>query len=168
MSGSKEIAYMEKHSPRCLGSLVTLAPPDLRRYIQELLGANTTAFSPICECGNDVAGIAVPSDFGPTEISCAKCGKTRVVFDPRQHGYDGECGNNADVEISESDAHACSRCGNRTFQIALGFQYSGETDILEETDPPKVNPEDLFGWFMAAVRCQKCGNIEKAAEEECA
>jgi hypothetical protein len=163
-----EIAYMKKHPPRCLGRFSKPAAWSLRSHIRSYLGANTTAFTPLCECGNGRLGVAVAKEFGPVTISRPRCGKTRTVFDPRQHGYDAEDGSLAHLPIAEPEAIACGECGGGLFQIALGFQYAGETDVLQEETPPRIGPEDLFGWFTVAVRCVKCGTTDTVRDEECA
>ena len=163
-----EMAYMREHPPRCLGGHSQSAPEALQSFLQEQLGPDATVFSPVCECSQGFLKIMSSEDFSPTSISCPKCGKTRVVFDPSQHGYDGELGHNADAEMATPEPIVCSKCGGEGFRLALCFQYSGETDVLEDDDPPDVKPEDLFGWVMIAGQCEKCQAIQEVCQDECA
>ena len=162
------LAYMKEHPPRCLGGRVEPPSDHLRSFLQEQLGENSTVFAAVCECSNEFVTITSSADPSPTSIACPKCGKSRVVFDPTQHGYDGELGHNADAEMAKSVEVSCSKCGNKTLQVALCFQYSGETDVLENDDSPEVRPEDLFGWIMIAGQCEKCGAVQEISQEECA
>ena len=164
-----EIAYMKGHPPRCLGDQFKTAPEILRSFLQEELGEYSTVFSLVCECSNEFVTITSSGeDFSPTCVTCSKCDKTRIVFDPTQHGYDGELGHNTDLKMSQSEEFLCAECGHNSLQIALCFQYSGETDVLDEDDPPDVNPEDLFGWVMIAGHCEKCSAVQEISQEECA
>jgi hypothetical protein len=112
--------------------------------------------------------VASTGDSGETRITCQSCGSERTVFDPAIHGYEGELGIGMDTPPAPAEDVVCDGCGGRTFRVALAFQYSGETDVLDEDDPPDVRPEDLFGWVVIAAECAECGKIQQVAETECA
>jgi hypothetical protein len=163
-----EIEYMRDHPPRCLDGLCRPAPDELLSFLQKQFGADSTVFTPVCECSQEFVTVSSSEGFSPTSISCSQCGKGRVVFDPTQHGYDGELGHNADTEMATAEPVICSKCGGEHLRLALCFQYSGETDVLEDEDPPDVKPEDLFGWVMIAGQCAKCQAIQEVCQGECA
>ena len=163
-----EMVYMRGHPPRCLGGEVGACSDGLRELLQGELGEHSSCFGVVCECGGTVFAVSRPIECGVTSIKCGGCGKARVLFDPTQYGYDGELGHNAGIELGEVEGYACSKCGKGTCEVAIGFQYSGETDVLKDDDAPDVRPEDLFGWVMVAARCDGCGGIEEVTQMECA
>ena len=163
-----EMAYMREHPPRCLDGDAKPASDSLVDYSREQLGDNTTVFTPLCECSNEFVTISSSMDFSPTNIICPRCGKTRTIFDPGKHGYDGELGFNADIVMATPEEIACAKCGNKTFRVALAFQYSGETDVLEEDDSLDIKPEDLFGWIMIVAQCEQCDAVQEVTQHECA
>jgi hypothetical protein len=163
-----EMAYMKNHPPRCLGGYLQSAPDKLRTFLQTQLGEYSTVFSPVCVCRQEFLKITSSNDQSPTSIFCKKCGQTRVVFDYRKHGYDGELGHNVETKTISTMSVICSHCGWDTFRIAMCFQYSGETDVLDDEDPPDVKPEDLFGWIMIATQCEKCETVQELYQNECA
>jgi hypothetical protein len=163
-----EMAYMREHPPRCLGGHSQTATEALQSFLQGQLGSDSTVFSPVCECSQALVKILSSDDFSPTSLSCPKCGKTRVVFDPSQHGYDGELGHNEGDEMATPAPVVCAKCGGENLRLALCFQYSGETDVLEDEDPPDVKPEDLFGWVMIAAQCEECQTSQEVCQQECA
>jgi len=162
-----EITYMQTHPPRCLGDKIAAPKDVLKDFLRGQLGYESTSFSPVCECGSQKFIVSRPIESGITGITCCNCGITRTLFDPTKHGYDGELGHNADLKLGDNEEYACSKCGNTTCDVAIAFQYSGETDILQEDNPPEINPEDLFGWFMVAAQCNRCGGVEEVAQAEC-
>jgi len=163
-----EMAYMQEHPPRCLGEHSVPPPDALLTFLQKELGEDSTVFTPMCECSRKFLKISSSQGLSPTAIACPKCGKSRVVFDPTQHGYDGELGHNSDLEMGAPEAVVCSECGGDCLRLALCFQYSGETDVLDDDDPPDVRPEDLFGWVMIAAQCEKCQAVQEVSQSECA
>jgi hypothetical protein len=163
-----EIDYMEKHPPSCVGANVASAPTELRNLIRRDYGAHTTVFALRCLCGGDHFGVSFPDDgFGTVSIKCVSCGSQRIVFDPLKHGYDGALGLNQGVGMGPSAAGACPKCKLGTFQLATGFQYSGETDILEQKKLD-IKPEDLFDSFVLGGRCTSCGESSILIDLECA
>ncbi len=163
-----EMNYMKKHAPSCLGQPVASAPADLKKLIQANYSSNTAVFAPRCSCGENRMIVFLPEGgFGPVSLKCAGCASQRIVFDPLKHGYDGAVGNNEGMEGGlPSQTQACPKCGGSAFCVAAGFQYSGETDILEEEDLDS-KPEDLFGWFVLAGKCLACGQQTILADLEC-
>jgi ribosomal protein S27E len=165
---NKEIEYMKEHPPRCLGTHRRPASSELRDFIQKELGRDSTVFTPLCACSNEYLGFRLPEHYGPTAIACPKCSETRVVFDFTKHGYDGELGHNDGLEADPVRTLACTECGHETFEMGFGFQYAGETDILEEDEDIQIKPEDLFGWLMIAAKCAECGHLQTVTNYECA
>lgn len=163
-----EIQYMATHPPRCLGSRVTEASEQLAAKLRDSLGDNSTSFALVCDCSNTELRIKVPECFGVISISCPKCNMERPIFHPLQHGYDGELQHNEGMELEPSSAFKCPDCQSDVLQVAIGFQYSGETDVLEEEDPPDVKPENLFGWLAVVCQCQSCKAIHPITDVECA
>jgi len=163
-----EAEYMQKHPPSCVGADAAPAPVELRDLIQGKYGSNTSVFGLLCSCGENQFAVSVPDDgLGPVVVKCARCALQRTVFDPQKHGYDGVLGHNEETEVSPPSPRSCPKCRTSTFGLATGFQYSGETDILEEDDLA-IKPEDLFGWFVLAGRCTSCGESSVLADVECA
>ena len=163
-----EITYMKDHPPRCLGGHCIPSPNDLHEAVNAELGDHSTVFTPVCKCSCEIVEVMSSEDYSPIIIKCTKCGSARPVFDPIKHGYDGELGHNEGFDPTTPKDCSCLECGNHSFRLALGFQYSGETDILEEEDSPDVKPEDLFGWLLALAKCEECGKIREITESECA
>ena len=180
-----ELAYMKEHPPRCLAGAFKPPSPDLEEFLRAQIGAHATIFSAVCTCGSP----SVEVEFGPsgvTEITCADCAETRTVFNPQDYGYDGELGLHRGAVGSPLKKHACPECESASCELALGFQYSGETDVLQSDDrglfkrllerlarrllglTPTLQPEDLFGWVMCAARCGSCGAIRMVVDHECA
>jgi hypothetical protein len=173
----EDIAYMRQHPPRCIQGRWITSPPEVRSAIEETYGQNTTAFAIRCDCGGETFNIAVPDEPTPVFLKCAGCALEFSVFDPTQHGYEGELGNLSYgyedetgtilYEEGSSHPHRCDKCQKEWFKVACGFQYSGETDVLRD-ESLEIQPEDLFGGFILAVRCESCGGIALAYEWECA
>ena len=163
-----EIEYMRLHPPRCLGCGPTEPEAGLRDLLIDNLGENSTVFSPVCGCGDRKFFIIRPIDFAATTVICRGCGKERTIFDPRRHGYDGELGHYEGIEFGDTEQFKCSKCRGDKFEVAMAFQYAGETDILEDDDAPSIHPEDLFGWMAIAAKCKECSQIQEVTEAECA
>lgn len=181
-----ELAYMKGHPPRCLGGLSRSPSLELETFLAEHLGAYATIFSAVCECGAHVLEVESASS-GLTEITCAGCSRARMVFDPGQHGYEGELFLREREQRPRVAKSACPECGGATCEVALAFQYSGdETEVLrrDERGPvrrllarlarrllglsPTIQPEDLFGWVTCAARCEGCQAIREVMDHECA
>ena len=163
-----EIRHMEKHPPCCVGQDIAPASAELTELIQADYGSNTTVFALRCSCGEDCSTVSLVQDgFGPVSLKCARCATQRTVFDPLKHGYDGAVGNNQGMEFGTPLVRPCPKCGASTFQVAAGFQYSGETDILEHEELD-IKPEDLFSWFVLGGKCSSCGQCTILADIECA
>ncbi|HXI68859.1 MAG TPA: hypothetical protein VNN22_00730 [Verrucomicrobiae bacterium] len=159
---------MKKHPPSCIGPDVGPATSELRNLIQGEYGTNTTVFALRCSCGEDRFGVSLPEDgFGLVFIKCAQCGLQRTIFDPSKHGYDGALGNNKGLELGPSSPSCCPKCQLGVLRLATGFQYSGETSILEE-EKLDIKPQDLFGWFVLGGQCTSCGGSNILADLECA
>ena len=167
MCVDEELEYMKKHPPRCIRGHTSKVSQDIEEFSQKNYGKNITVFAIKCKCGSPSGKLLVPDEFGPISFKCHECANNMVVFDPAQHGYDGELGHNNEIKKSDSHKYKCVCCGENTFVNACGFQYSGETDVLEDEELD-IQPEDLYGWFFLMAKCKKCGNIECAYEWECA
>ena len=163
-----ELEYMEAHPPRCLGGNCLPANDELRHEIRKYFGESSTAFSPKCICGATVFTVEWSDYPELLDVVCIKCDSARHLFDAKEHGYDGELGHNEGAEASDTSPFICNACKQSAFQVALGFQYAGETDILEEEAAPKVNPEDLFGCLVVVSKCTACGAVQQVGEAECA
>src|SRR5262245_5952231 len=115
-----DLAYMREHPPRCIKALCVTSPPDMRQAIEDTYGENTTAFGIHCRCGGETFNIAVPDEPIPVFLRCARCALEFSVFDPTQHGYDGELGNLSYgyedetgailYEEGSSHTHGCDKC----------------------------------------------------------
>lgn len=165
--GDDGMLYMAAHPPRCVRAYVGEVPVELCDFVRREYGPNSTVFGVRCACKHAAIEVSGPE---PLAVSCAHCGTAWVLFDPTLHGYDGELGHNKPGAQDASNKFSCPKCKGRRFELAAGFQYSGETDILEDLDfaPKGVRPEDLFGWFILAGRCTGCGSVELVYECECA
>lgn len=163
-----EFAKMNDTAPRCLGGRTAMAPDVLRQALASQYGPNATVFSPVCSCGETGLAVAAAPQLGPVRISCPTCTSTRVIFDPRVHGYEGELGLDKELSVEPEHPFACPSCGAATFDVAACFQYSGEDEVLEGDDAPDIAPRDLFGWAAFGVRCKNCGVMAQVADVECA
>lgn len=162
-----ELAYMRKHPPRCIKKHAGKPSSQLLAFLRENLGDESTAFAVKCRCGSEQFRISVAEGFGPVSVECSECAKQFVVFDPSLHGYDGELGHNSEIAPAKRREVRCLKCKEDAFHACCGFQYAGETDVLEDKSI-KVKPEDLFGYFLLAGHCSKCGAITNAFDWECA
>lgn len=163
-----EIEYMRSHPPRCMSGIAMDVNKRHRSFAKGIVGNDTTSFSTICTCGNNKFIINKPVEVGITTIICNACQKNYVLFDPSNHGYDGELGNNAELKFGEIERHKCPKCNQEMANVAVTFQYSGETDILEEDDSIGIFPEDLFGYILITAICKGCENCSVVTECECA
>ena len=161
-----EMKYMEEHPPRCLRGHSMVASDELRNFIQKDYGRHTTVFSLRCSCGQSDFESSVPDGFGPVTVVCKNCNSDWVLFDPAIHGYDGELGHNSGMETAGSKRCSCE-CGCGVFSLTCGFQYSGETEILEEEEID-IAPEDLYGWFVLVGKCASCKQAKLLLDWECA
>lgn len=163
-----ELKYMQQHAPSCIIPDIGAAPSELRDLIQNEYGSNTTVFGLRCPCGEDRFEVSLPSEaFGLVNTKCTGCGRQRNVFNPLEHGYDGAVGNNKGVTSGASSVRRCPKCHDGRLWLAAGFQYSGETDILQDGELD-IKPEDLFGWFVLGGKCSACGATSILTDAECA
>jgi hypothetical protein len=163
-----EMQYMINHAPTCIVNIKTDAINEARNSIQSDFGDNTTVFGIKCNCGNDKVRIIISESNGHVHISCPKCSNTTEIFNPSVHGYEGALGlREKDANEDEAESYICQNCNSTEFVIATGYQYAGETDVLEDDDLD-VKPEDLFGTYIVCVKCVKCGEIEIIYNFECA
>ncbi len=158
---------MDHSPPKCILSNCKQALPDLRSFIEKDFGNHTSVFGIKCKCGQENLTVSIAEEFGPVLVRCPVCKAKAFIFNPLHHGYEGARGLNEGVEIDEPNVYNCSKCKNSTFNLASGFQYSGESDILEEEDLD-INPEDLFGWFVVSGKCEKCEQVSLITDIECA
>ena len=159
---------MWKHPPSCVCAFAVPPPEELRRLIQGDYGDSTTVFGLRCPCGADRFEVALPADgYGTVSTKCVQCGSKTTIFDAAKHGYDGAVGNNRGAEFGPHLPFQCPKCKSSPFRLAAGFQYAGETDILEEYDLD-IEPEDLFGWFVLCGLCTSCRGPNLLTEYECA
>lgn len=161
-----EIKYMEQHPPRCIKEHSVASSEELRHFIQKNYGDHTTVFSVRCNCGQSNFQVVLTDDFGPVTVICKNCNSHWELFDPSIHGFDGELGNNKGIERPGNKSCFCE-CGSGVFALTCGFQYSGETDILEEEEIV-IAPEDLYGWFVLVGKCASCREIKVLLDWECA
>ncbi len=169
-----EISYLQNNPPKCILSFVCEVHSALREELLKEYGLYTTVFGLKCSCGNRRLGVegkqinqsGLPL-AGAIIILCKSCDKRSVIFDPARHGGDGELGyGHTDEELPAKGAR-CEYCSGDKFELAAGFQYSGDEQKMIEEDKLDKKPEDLFGWFVLRGRCGSCGRDFEIASIEC-
>ena len=92
--------------------------------------------------------------------------KSRIIYDPAKHGYDGYMGHYRKLQRAmQKKLIFCDKSPNENFDIYLAFQY--ELDDQEYLDFEKEGypKREIFGWF--AIYVQPAGGLlERVAEFE--
>jgi Zn finger protein HypA/HybF involved in hydrogenase expression len=158
---------MSQVPPRCIENNATQSSESLISLIRKDYGENIEAYAIQCKCGETELIPVAPIGMGLVSFNCPSCGDNQLLFDPKRDGYDGELGNNDNMDMEEPVLFICPQCGGEEFSLACAFQYSGEDDVLEDEEIEK-KPQDLFGWFIFAGECVVCGKTTTICDCECA
>jgi hypothetical protein len=166
--------YMWNNPPSCIKGISAKADPGL---MKAHLSMCSTVFGVRCKCGNrtvSVRGKEVGPDYAgvgePVEIRCPACNQTAVLFDAAIHGYEGALGLAGHLDHSglPDKGFICIKCGGRTFDVCVTFEYSGDEAETVRESGESVRPEDLFGWIVGQSRCATCGTEQEMFAIECA
>jgi len=161
-----EMKYMLEHPPTCIKLNWTKPNKEITEIIQKNFGKNTTTFGIKCTCSNN--NLTVFIDFnGSCKIQCLNCNNEFEIFNITKHGYEGALGERDEEEFNQFRQIECDACKSVGFDVFTAYQYSGETDVLEDDDCD-CKPEDLFGWYAIVLKCKKCGAENKIVDFECA
>lgn len=166
--------HVRKHPPRCLTSF-KVEPADVPDS-EDI----TVVFRISCQCGQsrfqalghywqhpDTKEVVFLS---PLTLKCDSCGKAALLFDIREHGYDGEQGEcwSARGE-GEPEPFKCDECGPATFEIYTKFNYPDDLfDEDEDLDFAHGREQDFFDWFSTHGRCSGCSELLEVIDYECA
>ena len=120
-----------------------------------------------CACGNCELNIYASSGSGmnlaPIHIECPNCNYKAEVFNPENHGHDGELG------------HYCSFAGREEakkitespIRLVVEYSYQGEENYKELLEEGIENLEDYFDVF-AIYTMDNSGNLKEVVSYECA
>ena len=163
-----------KSTPKCLKEFET---SDSEKVIKDKfhLTKEFTSRKITCGCGNsglllqayktsETKGFfkkTIEGSFGaPGFIVCLKCENRSLIFDPRQHGWDGEMGENYSI-VEEGELVTVKP---ETDNIYVYFSYQNPENY-EYFEPDGINnPEDYFDMFGIVFGA----NEELIFEYECA
>lgn len=160
-------AHYHAHPPRALAGL--RATPAEVTWAFDGHGEPVNAvFALACACGaTDLIPVGGLDDDdaveAPISIECEACEAVYTVFDPAQHGWDGELDPTAlpepvllgEIETAIDAPH----------QILVRYEYASE--VLG--DPAHAGREhDLFTWFTLLARDADTGELALAFDAECA
>lgn len=86
-------------------------------------------------------------------FECASCDDRFVGFDPKQHGYDAEIGNDwlKVGDRSKLSLYDCE-CGETAFDVVACVLYQPEPE-----EQPLGDPGNMFESITLDVRCTSCG-----------
>jgi hypothetical protein len=180
--------YVHEHPPRCIAGLcpratqrpkpTALLPPHLSVF-RTWWGdeADAAFFALGCPCGHRVLSLlAYPGPAGhrglsegltgPLSVRCPACGTSSVLFDTRQHGYDGEQGcNTYAVGTGEAGRYKCPCCAGEEFFLCAGFSYSEPDELAARWHG---RGQDYFAGFYLLGQCHRCSALVEIVSFECA
>ncbi len=160
--------------PRCLQAFKTSAP-DKRLQQRFHLSEEFTSRKILCPCGNQDLTVTaykttatrgffrknkVDSFWAPAFVSCPTCQHKALLFDPREHGWDGELGAAASIV----EAGDLVQVNAQPASIYVCYSYQNLENYQELQVDGVSNPEDFFDTFALYI-----GTEERALfEYECA
>ena len=179
MNLQQQQEHYNTHPPRCLAAFIAesthLPGVEFDGHGEEL----NTAFRLACSCGrreHRVLGyywhnpdFQVEVFLSPLALRCDACGTVEELIDTAIHGYDGEyAGMPATMRgEGERSEYACAACGPQPFEIYVRFEYPD--DLFEDEDEEiRGREHDLFTWFSLVGQCQRCEQLRKITDFECA
>ena len=192
-----EVRYRERHQRMLTQPPGCLAPFAVKRVpASELPGVrfdghgepHQSIFRVRCACGGETFGVrgahhardykGDPLNFfgDPLELICRSCGRTELLFDREQHGYNAEIDRAADLMARERRPegvaraeYACPGCGDAAMGIWTRFEHHAETCEDSFAEGLSAGREqDFFTWFTLVGRCGNCRRLQTVTEFECA
>ncbi len=100
----------------------------------------------------------------PVYVTCPRCARSELLFDPAIHGWDGQ----AEGRRKSPNAAAVVPFREAKGYVLVNYSYQGAenyADICEEGVP---NPEDYFDTFTVYFREQGRDDFEQVVSCECA
>lgn len=175
MTPEEYVRVAHVNPPRCIAQLRPLPLLELADGME--VHPFIAYFTVGCPCGGREAFLlgypfkssphdSEPFFLSPLAIECADCKQVSELFDSRQHGYDGEQGENCcKVGEGERVRVLCPNCGEAPMVIMPSFAYQFYDDDLDEWGD---RMQDFFDGFGVDVRCVKCGRLTSPSGFECA
>jgi hypothetical protein len=164
-----QLSYYHAHPPRCLEGL-TCTPARLTDFAFDGHGEPVNAlFQVACPCGSELFTSLAHREDGefvpPIHLECDGCAATRVIFDPRHHGYDGALGNNGSREVPAELAELGLSDVDLPHPVIVRFEFASE--ILGD-DQWAGRERDLFTWITILARSVDGEEVVQLFDYECA
>lgn len=133
-----------------------------------------------CKCGNDhlnvIATVAketkkslfktkeIINYLAPLHLECPKCKSVNLIFDPEQHGWDGENGDCASITGEDGE----ELFNQSPAKVYVEISYQGEENYEDLAEDGISNIEDYFDTFNLYIIAKDATNIEEVVAYECA
>ncbi|MDR1564823.1 MAG: hypothetical protein LBS74_07690 [Oscillospiraceae bacterium] len=131
-----------------------------------------------CSCGNQKFRVDNNIDEPTEDYSqvikcfCTACGKGRLLFDDKKHGWDGfVCHGEWMGESAPDEAlspHQCRECKEEIHEITVVISSQGKQDFIEESGIADGEAEfkeedwvEAFDWIDISLKCSNCGCEEE-------
>jgi hypothetical protein len=183
MEGESELAYFNAHAPRCISELhskATHRPPAPFDGHGEPLNSYFDLACPKCAAAGFIAsgrycfidtGQGVREFFcEPITLTCAGCGRSSPIFDPKTDGYDAEACDFGGVPTEGRSSDFVCSCGSKggMSQVVARFEYPGDLFEMDIVEDGSRRAENLFSWFSLVGVCKQCEHWVEIFEHECA
>lgn len=122
-----------------------------------------------CRCGGEAWAVNggsagtphdpnAPGMLAPIRVTCTGCNREELLFDPREHGYDGEYGNDtSEVNREDSERAVCAACSGRDFRVRVWLAYALDPSDLKDSPALAARPQDFFTSISVHGACAECG-----------
>jgi len=158
--------------PRCLNDLERQKDASLLQSWTDV--DFVAAFSLSCLCGSrNLALLGEANDeiglMSPIRVSCPACGKERLLFDVKQHGYDGEFGHGTGYggATAADSSLRCKACEGSHFEVCVWLTYQFYS-LDEFSEIPQHEIPNYFDGFGIDGRCSSCSKYSYVGQFECA
>lgn len=106
-----------------------------------------------CTCGHQELRVFKRAGYPTIFARCEACDREFKVYE----NGDYPAGYITDDPTKSLDSIKCNYCGELIFQLAVGYEYSG--DEIDSTD---------VSWFTLVGKCAKCGTTQEMFYDETA
>jgi hypothetical protein len=170
---AEQLAHYRAHPPRALAGL-RVTPIDLDFTFDGHGEPINAIFEVACPCGcaqfTVSGGLDDDEIRDPIELECDECEEVYVVFNGKEHGYDGEQRNAGDDYPEPDDYNELHPTEfEAPHEIVVRFEFGSEE--LGNPDGAakwRGREQDLFTWFTLLARNAETKEIAFLYDSECA
>lgn len=102
--------------------------------------------------------------YAPIAIGCISCGFEKVIFDPREHGYNGVLGMHSSI-VGESEVTPIHK---EPVEVYVNYSYQGIENYEDLIEEGIINPADYFDTFQVYFLEKQRPELQLLVAYECA